>query len=319
MNILVTGAAGFVGSHLTDYLINRGDSVIAVDNLITGNKENLKEALKTDKCVFYEVDVNNYSEIKDVFELGPIDYVFHFAALTGVIRTQEDPIAVLEDINGIKNILELSSFMGIKKVIYSSSSEVYGDPEEVSVAESGRISPGLTYAAVKFMGEKFLEGYRIGRGLDYSCLRFFNVYGPRQNYSPYGFVVGIFIERALSGCPLQIFGDGTATRDFTYINDAVSAAVSAMENSETSGRTINVGTGRSISVYELAEQVIRITSSESKIEILPPRESDIRHRLANTDLMKKIFNNLPSYNLEKGLEETVDWYQKYLVTSETFQ
>jgi len=312
MNILLTGAAGFIGSHLADYLLSRGARVVAVDNFATGREENIREARASENFVFYEADVNNRVEVEKIFGSRRFDTVFHFAAQTGVIRTQEDPLSVLEDLNGIRNILELSAASGVGRVVFSSSSEVYGDPAEVPIAEDGVICPGLTYAAVKFMGEKFLEGYYRARGLNYSCLRFFNVYGPRQNSSPYGFVVGIFIEQALTGKPLTIFGDGSATRDFTYVDDAVRGALLAAESGSANTEIINIGTGVRTSIKELAEKIIKATGSDSLPEYLPPRENDIMHRLADITKMDKILRHTPAVDLEEGLTFTAEWYRDRL-------
>src|SRR3989338_3080118 len=189
--VLITGGAGFIGSHLSGALLGLNCRVICFDNLSTGSKENIKEYLKNKRFVFVKGNANNRNEIQRVFKEGPIDFVFHYAACVGVRRTLENPLEVLRDIDGIKHILELSHRHKVKKVIFASSSEVYGEPVEIPEKEDGHLNAKMPYATVKLIGEHYMKSYYEKYRLSTCSLRFFNVYGPRQESSAYGFVAGI--------------------------------------------------------------------------------------------------------------------------------
>ncbi len=309
MNILVTGGAGFIGSHLCEALLKEGHRVLCLDNLYTGNLNNLSRAFNyNEKFRFAEADVNCFEELRKVFKSHKVDAVYHYAAVVGVKRTIEHPLAVLEDIKGIRNLLELSVKYGVKKFIYSSSSEVYGEPGKPVSSESDPLNPKLTYAVVKLSGEKYCEAYYRKKNLNTCCLRFFNVYGPRQNSSAYGFVIGILMENALNSNPAEIFGDGEQTRDFTYVEDAVAVSVRSLEKG-TCGEIINVGTGIRTSINELAEKINSVIGTEVTPEHLPPRPGDIRHRCADISRMRKLLGFSPRYTLEEGLRKTLTWYR----------
>ena len=315
MNILITGGAGFIGSHLCDKLLESGHRVICIDNFSTGNADNLKDASKFGSdMVFLKGDVNRHEELENVFKRHNISTVFHYAAVVGVRRTIEYPSAVLEDIEGIKNILELSFKYKIKKVIYASSSEVYGEPLEIPTREESNINPGLTYAAVKLIGERYFRAYFEKHNLRTCCLRLFNVYGPRQNASSYGFVVGILISRALRNEDIIIYGDGIQTRDFTYISDVVNSSEKALYSENCDGEVINIGTGARTTILSLAKTAIKLTNSRSKIKYLPRRENDILNRCAQINKMADILKYVPRYSLVEGLERSVEWYKTHANT-----
>ena len=306
---LVTGGAGFVGSHLCEFLVGRGDEVVCFDNLSTGMVENIEHI--NGGLTFIEGDVNSREELKSVFKNHKFDGIFHYAAMVGVKRTLEDPLAVLADIEGTKNILKLALEHGKPKVVFASSSEVYGEPLQVPEVEDGLLNPHLPYAVVKLYNEKMVEAYWQVHKLPSCSLRFFNVYGPRQESSDYGFVVGIFIKRVLEGKSPIIFGDGLQTRDFVYVNDNIRAAVLAFESEKANGEAINIGVGRPTTVLDLAERVVKACGMEGKIEpeFVPPR-GDIRHRSPDTQKMQKLLNFHPETSLDKGLEKTIDWYKE---------
>jgi len=307
--VLVTGGAGFVGGHLCRRLIKDGHAVICFDDLSTGSLDNLKDV--KDQITFVQGDCNNYEELEAVFKNHPIDTVFHYAAIVGVKRTLEDPIAVLNDVEGIRNILELSRLNNVKKVVFSSSSEVYGEPVEIPETEDGHVNAKLPYAVVKLIGEKLLEAYHQMYGLNTTSLRFFNVYGPGQESSAYGFVVGIFIRQVLDGKAPTIFGDGTQTRDFVYIDDNIEAAIRVMETLETAGEVINVGTGRPMTILDLAEDVIQLAGKEGEMkpEFMDDVRNDIKHRFPDVGKMQRLLNFRPQYKLIDGLKKTFESYQ----------
>jgi UDP-glucose 4-epimerase len=309
---LITGGAGFIGSHLCKKLIKLGYKVICFDNLSTGSLDNISELQKNSNFIFVKGDANKLEDIEPVFEKNKIDGVFHYAALVGVKRTLENPLGVLKDIDGIKNVLELALKHNKPKIIFASSSEVYGEPKELPEREDGPMNPKMPYAVVKLAGEKFLEAYYEKYGLKTCALRFFNVYGPNQQSSDYGFVVGIFISQVLAGNSPTVFGDGSPTRDFTYIDDNIEASLRAMLSERTNGEVINIGSGRPLTIYNLANNVIEAAGLKGKIN-LKLEESDridIRHRFPEVGKMIKLLDFRPEILLEEGLRRTIESYKK---------
>jgi UDP-glucose 4-epimerase len=280
--------------------------------LSTGSKDNIQQFSDNNNFVFIKGDVNKKKDIANVFEKHSIDYVFHYAARVGVLRTIERPLEVLKDIAGIQHILGLSHKYKIKKVVFSSSSEVYGEPVEIPEQEDGHLNAKLPYAVVKLMGEQYMKSYYDTYGLKTCSLRFFNTYGPRQESSSYGFVTGVFIRQALEGNSLTIFGDGTQTRDFVFIKDNINASIIALLNDNTNGESINLGTGRPITILDLTEHIIAIVKSKKlKVEFKSLRTlGEIKHRFPDVTKMKKLLKYTPQYSLEEGLQETFNWYKE---------
>lgn len=298
--ILVTGGAGFVGSALVEGLIeDKNNYVVVVDNLQTGNKNKLPKA-PHDNLKFIHCDVNMVSDITSVFHTFSFDYVFHYAALVGVKRTLENPIKVLDDITGIKNILELSKNTGVKRVIYSSSSEVYGEPVEYPQhEETTPLNSRLPYAIVKNVGEAFLKSYKQEYGLDYTIFRFFNTYGPKQSKD---FVISKFISAALNNKEITIYGDGSQTRTFCFVKNNVEACIKAAFSENGANKTLNIGSNIETSILELANTIIKLTNSKSKLKFLPPlAEGDMTRRHPDITNMKKLMNNKPLVCLEDGI------------------
>ena len=306
--VLITGGAGFIGSHLAGALLGYGGRVVCFDNLSTGSLENIKEFADDKNFTFIKGDANAPGDLKKVFKKHRIDYVFHYAACVGVLRTLENPIGVLKDIDGIKNVLELSRIHKVKKVIFSSSSEVYGEPVEIPEREEGHLNAKLPYATVKLDGEHYMNSYNEKYGLPTCSLRFFNVYGPKQESSAYGFVTGVFIRQVLSGEPITVFGDGTQTRDFVFAGDNVAASLSALSSDKANGHAINIGTGRPVTILDLAERIIALSGRKGKIKFLKPR-MDILHRFPAVEKMRAILAYTPRVSLDEGLKETIRWYE----------
>jgi nucleoside-diphosphate-sugar epimerase len=265
MNILITGGAGFIPSSMADRLLMDEEcNVVLVDNFLTGKHGNVPAHAR---CKLIHCDVNNYDEIAPVFSSYRFDYVFHYAAVVGVKRTLENPILVLNDINGIKNILDLSKRTGVKRVFYASSSEVYGEPVHLPQNEhTTPLNSRLPYAIVKNVGESYFRSYKQEYGLDYTIFRFFNTYGPKQSTD---FVMSKFIQAALAGEDITIYGDGSQTRTFCYIDDNIAACYGAMRNDKFVNDVVNVGNDQLTTIRELAEMIVDITGSSSKITYLP--------------------------------------------------
>jgi UDP-glucose 4-epimerase len=299
--ILVTGGAGNVGSALVGKLIQDSDNfVIIVDNLKTGSFEKLPQSGTNWK--FIKCDVNIWKDIMPIFLSYNIDYVFHYAATVGVQRTLENPVSVLHDMEGIKNILNLSKNTPVKRVFYSSSSEVYGEPVEFPQnEETTPLNSKLPYAIVKNIGEAFLKSYKLEYNLNYTIFRFFNTYGPNQSQD---FVVSKFLKSALNNEDITIYGDGSQSRTLCYIDDNTEATINAFLNPEWENTTINIGNNNETTVLDIAHLIISITNSKSKIVHLPPlKEGDMTRRLPDISNMQTLLNNRPLVSLEEGIKK----------------
>lgn len=302
--ILVTGGAGFIGSALAEKLISNPDNyVVIVDNLSTGNIGKLPNLPKTN-WRFIKCDVNDYTEIAPVMTTYQFDYVFHFAAVVGVLRTQQYPVSVLRDIDGIKNVLSLSKNTTVKRVFFSSSSEIYGDPVEMPQnVYTTPLNSRLPYAVVKNIGEAFLRSYKQEYDLDYTIFRFFNTYGPKQSRD---FVISKFMLAALNNRDITIYGDGLQTRTFCYIDDNVDTCLTAFYENKVLNGVINIGGNREVTIQELAEIIIRETGSKSKIvHVDPLKEGDMRRRQPDNSDMKALLNR-PLIKVDEGIRKIIE-------------
>ena len=285
--ILVTGGAGFVPSELTTRLAqDRTHEVVAVDNLLTGDINKLPLA-EHSNLRFIKCDVNRFEDISSVVFAFRPEYVFHYAAVVGVKRTTDNPVMVLRDIDGIRNVLDLCKNTGVKRVFFSSSSEVYGEPVEIPQNEKTTpLNSKLPYAIVKNIGEAFLRSYQKEYGLDYTVFRFFNTYGPKQSKD---FVVSKFIRAALKNEDITIYGDGTQTRTFCYVDDNIDACLNAFRRNEVINDVVNIGNDQETTILELAKTVIDITGSKSKVAHLPPlEEGDMTRRMPDITRMRQL-------------------------------
>ena len=302
--ILVTGAAGNIGSALVDRLIQFDDyHVVGVDNFLTGKLGKLPEQKDT-SFEFVKADVNDYDQISPIMLKYRFDVVFHYAAVVGVQRTLAHPIRVLNDIQGIKNILDLSRESQVKRVFYSSSSEVYGEPVELPQHEwTTPLNSRLPYAVVKNVGEAFLRSYEKEYGLAYTILRFFNTYGPRQSED---FVITRFLAQAIRHEPITIYGTGAQTRTFCYIDDNIDTTLSCLRNNECVNDIMNVGSDEEISIKDLALKIIEVTGSKSGITFAPPlKDGDMTRRQPDNQKMKALLGR-PLISLDEGLRKTLE-------------
>lgn len=307
-NILVTGGAGNVGGALVRRLVKNPDyQVTVVDNLSTGARWKLPEDAN-ETFRFIKADVNRLEEISAVMTSSRFDYVFHYAAVVGVARTLSRPIDVLSDIDGIRNILELSKNTGVNRVFFSSSSEVYGEPVEIPQnEETTPLNSRLPYAIVKNLGEAYFRAYHQEHGLNYTIFRFFNTFGPLQSDD---FVITKFIRQALTGKPITIYGDGSQTRTFCYIDDNIEATVAAFEKGRYINDVVNIGSSAEITIKELGETVIRFLDSGSELKFLPPlEEGDMKRRCPDNSKMLELLGREP-LPLEIGLKKTAEFLRR---------
>ncbi len=298
-SILITGGAGFIPSSVAEGLIkNPEHSIVLIDNLLTGKASNIPAG---NNVKFIKGDVNDMHAITSIMAAYRFDYVFHYAAVVGVHRTLMYPSLVLKDMNGMYNVLECAKNTGVKRVFFSSSSEVYGEPVEVPQHEERTpLNSRLPYAVVKNVGECYCRTYKQDYDLDYTIFRFFNTYGPKQSED---FVISKFLQAAQEKKDITLYGDGLQTRTFCYIDDNVEFTRKIMENNLCINEVVNVGHDLQYTIKELAEAIIRITGSTSKIVHLPPlKEGDMQRRQPDNSRMKEILGRelLP---LEEGLRK----------------
>lgn len=302
--VLITGGAGNIGGSLARHLsATNGYEVLVVDNLQTGSMEKLPAASAGSR--FIRADVNLYTDIAPIFAAFQPDYVFHYAATVGVERTLKNPMKVLEDIDGIRNILMLSKGTGVKRIYYSSSSEVYGEPVEIPQREETTpLNSRLPYAVVKNLGEIYFRTYHREFGLPYTIFRFFNTYGPLQSDD---FVISKFVSYALRGDSLTIYGDGKQTRTFCYVDDSIDFQVACLENDLFVNDTVNVGSDHEIDMNELAELVRNLVNPEVSITRLPALpEGDMKRRKPDNSRMQQTLGR-DLLSLEDGIGKTAEF------------
>jgi UDP-glucose 4-epimerase len=302
--ILVTGGAGFVASCLAQKLAdNPENTIVIVDNLLTGSESKLPISIH-ENVRFIKADVNDFNDVSSIFQAFNFDYVFHYAAVVGVKRTIANPVMVLNDLNGIRNVLNLSKNTGVKRIYYSSSSEVYGEPVEFPQNEhTTPLNSRLPYAIVKNVGEAYLRSYYQEFGLEYTIFRFFNTYGPKQSID---FVMSKFLSAALNNQDITIYGDGSQTRTFCYIDDNTDACLNAFYNDEMVNDVANIGSDYELSILDLANKIIKVADSKSNIIFLPAlKEGDMTRRCPDNTVMRKLLNRRMT-TLEEGIIKLID-------------
>jgi len=290
--VIVTGGAGFIGSNLVDKLIESGHEVVVIDNLSWGKKEQINP-----KADFHSLDITDFASIRPIFDDG-IDYVFHLAALPRVQFSIEHPIETNEtNVTGTLNVLTAAKEAKIKKVIYSASSSAYGDQSEIPLRETMHANPKSPYGLQKYIGEMYCKIFSDVYGLPTVCLRYFNVYGPRQNEEgAYALVIAKFLKQKREGQKLTITGDGTQTRDFTSVHDVVQANILAMEKEVSAGDVFNIGMGQNFSINDVAKLV------GGEIEHLPAR-LEPHDTLADNTKAREVLGWIPKVKLEEGIVE----------------
>ncbi|HOJ18842.1 MAG TPA: NAD-dependent epimerase/dehydratase family protein [Ignavibacteriaceae bacterium] len=302
--VVITGGAGFIGSHLAEGWLSRGAETVIIDNFRSGKRENLK-VLRGHKLV--EGSITDKELMREV--LSGVDYVYNLAALISVPESVENPFECVEiNVRGLLNILEAARENGVKRVIHFSSAAVYGDNPATPKTTDMKPEPKSPYGITKLDGEYYLSGYRENYGLSTLSFRCFNVFGPRQDpASQYAAAIPIFVNKAIKNEEITIYGDGEQTRDFIFVKDIVSANLLAAEKKEVTG-VYNLGTSKSVSINELTELTLRLTNSKSKVVYREERAGDIKHSLSSIEETRKALGFEPAFDLTEGLKETINYF-----------
>ncbi|MCP5535545.1 MAG: NAD-dependent epimerase/dehydratase family protein [Akkermansiaceae bacterium] len=306
MKILVTGGAGFIGSHIVEHFQGKAGEIRVLDNLRTGYKHNL-EGLD---CTFIEGSVTDRGLVKQAVD--GVDYIFHMAAMVSVPESMSKIAECVEiNVNGLLNVLEEASDAGVKKIVFASSAANYGDNPTVPKLETMYPEPKSPYAITKLDGEYYLEMFRTEGKIQATSIRFFNVFGPRQDpKGAYAAAVPIFIEKAVKGEDITVYGDGEQTRDFIYVKDIVGALVFAAMHEDMHG-TYNAGYGGQITINDLANNILGTANTGSKLIHGPERAGDVKHSRASSDKLRAA-GWVPRFTLEEGLAATFEFFKNKL-------
>jgi UDP-glucose 4-epimerase len=308
MKYIVTGGAGFIGSHIVEELAEKQHEVVILDNLFSGKRENVQPFLKKKNVTFEKGTITNLSVLKKIF--AGADGIFHEGAIASVPRSIANPLATNEaNVTGTLNVLIAARDGGVRKVLFASSSSVYGNTPALPKCEDMTPHPLSPYAVSKLTGEHYLKVFSEVYGIKTLSLRYFNVFGPRQDpKSEYAAVIPRFITKILRHESPTIYGDGGQTRDFTYVKDVVQANIRAME-SDAQG-VFNVAYCTRINLNELASLIMDITGNTVPLVYEPPRTGDVRDSLADINRAQESFGYAPEYTVKTGLKETIAWYQQ---------
>lgn len=301
LKALVTGGAGFIGSHVVDRLVNEGYEIRVLDDLSTGKLDNIQGHLSSGQVELVRGDIRDASIVKKSLE--GVNVVIHMAALVSVPLSIENPNLTF-DINllGTLNLLSSSIAKHIDRFVFISSCAVCGDPESLPVTEQARTNPISPYAESKLIGERYCLGFSERQLLHSVVLRFFNVYGPRQGMNDYSGVITKFIDRCRQKLPLTIYGDGSQTRDFVNVKDVAEAILASTKSSKAEGEVFNIGSGKPTTINELAKAILELTGVDSKIHYEKPRAGDIKDSYADITKAKKFLSYEPKVSLREGLQ-----------------
>lgn len=308
MRYLVTGGAGFIGSNTVDELVRRGHSVVVLDDLSSGKEENLAEVRA--KITFVKGSITDIEAVQKAMHQA--ECVIHLAARTSVPRSVKDPLDTNRiNVDGTLNVLVAARDNRVKRIVYAASSSAYGETPTLPKTEAMQPVPISPYGVSKYVGELYAQTFGRCYGLENVCVRYFNIFGPRQDPdSPYSGVLSRFSTAFLDGSQPTVYGDGGQTRDFTYVDNAVQANILASEApAGASGRVFNIGTGHAISLNQVLEMLRKISGKSIDAKYEPPREGDIRDSLADITLAKEFLGYEPSVQFAEGLERTFAWYQ----------
>lgn len=307
---LVTGGAGFIGSHTVEELVRRGESVRVLDDLSTGRKENLSSVL--DRIDFCQGDIRDLEGIRPLFE--GVNYAIHFAAASSVLRSIKEPVETTQvNLMGTLHVLVAARDARVKRMVMAATGAIYGDNPVLPRVETQVPDPLSPYAIVKLAGEYFGQVFNRLFGLEFVALRYFNIFGPRQNpLSQYSGVLSKFVRAYLSGTRPTIHGTGEQSRDFTYVANVVDATLRACEAPEAPGKVINVGTGRGTSLNHAIQILDEILGVQATPQHDPPRAGDFMHSTADITLARRVLGYEPTVTFEEGLRRTVEWMRATL-------
>jgi len=312
MKMLITGGAGFIGSHLCDKYTREGHTVLCLDNFMSGNLSNVRHLLDYRNFKLIRGDIRDFELLERT--VRDVEVIFHLAAQIHVDRSYVEPRLTYEvNVMGTQNILEIARLHDAKRVIHASTSEVYGSAQYVPIDEKHPLNAPHPYGASKIAADRMCHAYIQTYGMDISILRLFNVFGPRQRDIGYGGVVSIFARRILNDTPPIIYGNGLQTRDYTYIEDAVSAYDLVLNYREPITEPINFGSGREVSILELANMLIELCGRQGKLEPthIEPRIGEVERLIASATKAQKLLGWKPGYDIGTGLREFVQWYRNY--------
>ncbi|MCD6239837.1 MAG: GDP-mannose 4,6-dehydratase [Thermotogae bacterium] len=312
MKILITGGAGFIGSHLCEKYTKEGHTVICLDNFMSGNLTHIRHLLDYRNFKLVKGDIRDFELLEKI--MRDVDVVLHLAAQIHVDRSYIEP-KLTYDVNvmGTQNVLEAARMFDAKKIIHASTSEVYGSAQYVPIDERHPLNAPHPYGASKIAADRMCYAYIQTYGMNITIMRLFNVFGPRQRDVGYGGVISIFTRRVLSNVPPIIYGDGTQTRDYTYIKDAVRAYDLVLNHNEPITEPINFGTGKEVSINDLANKIIELCGKKGEIKPVhvEPRIGEVKRLIADATKAKNMLRWEPKYKLEEGLKEFIQWYKNY--------
>ncbi len=305
---VVTGGAGFIGSTLVRKLLEAGESVAVIDNLLTGHERNLTEV--RDRIQFHRVDIRDAAAVESAIDGAHV--VYHLAAIPSVPRSIDDPVPSHEvNIDGTFNVFQAAAKAKVRRVVYAASSSAYGDSETLPKVETMVPRPKSPYAVQKLLGEHYAAVFHSCFGLETVALRFFNVYGPRQDpSSPYSGVLSLFMKHLLAGTSPTIFGDGEQSRDFTYVEDVAGLCIKASHAPGAAGKMYNAGNGGRFTlnfIWDLLQKMEKVTLPAN---YGPPRAGDVRHSMADTTAAVAELGHAPQFSMEEGLKRTLEWYRQ---------
>jgi UDP-glucose 4-epimerase len=311
---LVTGGAGFIGSHIVSALLRHGDRVRVLDNLSTGHLSNL-DAVGRERVELIEGDIIDQRVVAEAVD--GVEYVFHLAAQVSVPRSVEDPLATNAiGVTGTLNVLEEARKAGVKRLVFAGSSAAYGDRSTAAKRETDPPDPLSPYAAAKLAGEHYCHAYATTMGLETVCLRYFNVFGPRQDpASAYSAVIPLFLTKLLAGERPTVFGDGSQSRDFTFVENVVHGNLLAAEAPGASGGTFNIADGRSITLLELLSMLNELNGTDLEPEFAPARAGDVRDSLADISQARSVLGYEPQVSFEDGLRQSVEYYRETIAAA----
>jgi len=312
MKILITGGAGFIGSHLCDKYTREGHIVLCLDNFLSGNLMNIKHLLDYKNFKLLKGDIRDAVMLDSL--MRDVDAVFHLAAQAHVDRSYIEPKLTYEiNVTGTQNVLEAARMHDPKRVIFASSSEVYGSALYVPIDEKHPLNAPHPYGASKIAADRMCQAYVQTYGMDISILRSFNAFGPRQRDFGYGGVISIFTRRVLSNIPPIIYGNGLQTRDYTYIEDTVRAYDMVLNHDQQIREPINFGSGAAVSVIDLANKIIELCGNKGKVQPVhvEPRIGEVERLIADSTRAKNVLGWEPKHSLEQGLRLFIEWYRKF--------